>query len=424
MEYRYKGQILFSQLNYNISRSSLNFLFYEAKRSETTGPDTSLCGCTIRKTYGLPCAWILSKKKKLNSPIRMDEVADHWKKLRFDDFDPPKENDSKITISDELEVIMEKFAKADDTMKMHIKEQLRKIAFPETTDLKPPSQPVKTKGAPKKSKITQEDTSTKRSPSYFEHVDASFPDSPTPKSKCSDYKGARISKPPRTPPIKKSPIVYIDEMPLFMHKYIYNIVDVGGDGNCGYRAVADLLGKGENNHTLVRRELIMELTSYRDIYDRLYENQEKFTKIHDSLVPSLTGIAPVSKWMSFPDMGHLIASEYVMVCVDLTRFGLSETFFPLHSRPPLDASSRIICIGYLRSRHFVQVFLKPGCPIPATSCQWTAHRSNEAETCPDPFVSRMAEFEEMMSQEREKNRERSKNIPILDLGSTDWFREF
>src|SRR3954471_1428630 len=170
------------------------------------------------------------------------------------------------------------------TPKMHIKEQLRKIAFPETTDLKPPSQLVKMKGAPKKSKITQDDTSIKRSPSYFEHVDASFSKiHETPKSTCSGNKGARISKPPRTPPIKKSPIVYIDEMPLFMHKYIDYIVGVGGDDNCGYRAVAGLFGKGENNHTLVRRELIAELTSYRDIYGRLYENQEKFAKIHDSL---------------------------------------------------------------------------------------------------------------------------------------------
>src|SRR4051812_36183851 len=84
----------------------------------------------------------------------------------------------------------------------------------ETTDLKPPSQLVKTKGAPKNSKVTQEDTSTKRSQSYFEHVDAAFPDSPTPKSKCSGSKGAHISKPPRTPPIKKSLIVYIDEMQI------------------------------------------------------------------------------------------------------------------------------------------------------------------------------------------------------------------
>src|SRR4051812_48783546 len=83
MEHRFKGQILFSQLIYNISCSGLNFMFHEAKRVETTGPDRSICGCTIRKTYGLPCACILSKKMKLNSPIRMDEVIDHWKKLRL-----------------------------------------------------------------------------------------------------------------------------------------------------------------------------------------------------------------------------------------------------------------------------------------------------------------------------------------------------
>src|SRR4051812_4069210 len=79
---------------------------------------------------------------------------------------------------------------------------------------------------------------------------------------------------------------------------------------CGYRTVAGLLGKGEENHTLIRRELILELISHRDIYVRLYENLENFEKLHDSLVPSLCSIAPVSKWMSFLDMGHLIANAY------------------------------------------------------------------------------------------------------------------
>ncbi|XP_058776317.1 uncharacterized protein LOC131650630 [Vicia villosa] len=167
----------------------------------------------------------------------------------------------------------------------------------ETTDLKPPSQPVKTKGAPKEPKSTQEDTSTKRSHSYFEHVDALILDSPTPKSKSSANKGARISKLPRTPPIKKSPMIYIDEMPLFMHKYIDNIVEVGTDGNCGNRVVSGLLEKGEENHTLIQRALISELTSHRDIYSRLYENQENFDKLHVSLVQSLRGHALVSKWI-------------------------------------------------------------------------------------------------------------------------------
>lgn len=75
------------------------------------------------------------------------------------------------------------FSKSDDTMKFHIKEKLRKIAYPEPTDLKPPSGPVKTKDAPKKVKTTQDDNSTKQSPLYFEHVVSHFPDSPTLKSK-------------------------------------------------------------------------------------------------------------------------------------------------------------------------------------------------------------------------------------------------
>ncbi|XP_058747045.1 uncharacterized protein LOC131620037 [Vicia villosa] len=123
-EHQFKGKNLCSQLIYNISCAELNFIFHEARRAETTGPDSSKCGCTIRKTYGLPCACILSKKMQLNSPIRMDEVSNHWKKLRFDDYEPAKEGESKITITAELEEIMDKFSKADDTVKLHIKEQL------------------------------------------------------------------------------------------------------------------------------------------------------------------------------------------------------------------------------------------------------------------------------------------------------------
>ena len=67
-------------------------------------------------------------------------------------------------------------------MKFHIKEQLRKISYPKTTNLKPPFEPIKTKGAPKKIKQIHDDNSMKQSPPLFEHVDSYFLDSPTPKS--------------------------------------------------------------------------------------------------------------------------------------------------------------------------------------------------------------------------------------------------
>ena len=76
----------------------------------------------------------------------MDEASSHWKRLSFEDDGKIKSDQSSISILTEWKVIQEIFLKADDATKLHIKEQLRKIAFTETTDLKPPSQPVKTKG--------------------------------------------------------------------------------------------------------------------------------------------------------------------------------------------------------------------------------------------------------------------------------------
>lgn len=71
-------------------------------------------------------------------------------------------------------MIQDRFLKFNDNMIIHIKEKLRNIAYPETTDLKPSSQPVKTKGASKKLKPTSSDTLMVQSLSYFEDVDNVF----------------------------------------------------------------------------------------------------------------------------------------------------------------------------------------------------------------------------------------------------------
>ncbi|XP_058748410.1 uncharacterized protein LOC131621388 [Vicia villosa] len=161
-------------------------------------------------------------------------------------------------------------------MKLHIKEQLRSIEYPETTDMKPPSQPVKTNGDPKKLKSTPNDNSITRAPSYWEHINKLFPDSPTPKSQkfqTSSSKGARISKPPPThippkiPIIEEMPLMpkisFIKEISVSIHLNIERVVNVTGDDNCGYRAVSVLLGNGEDSHTLVRHQLIKELKTHK-----------------------------------------------------------------------------------------------------------------------------------------------------------------
>lgn len=152
-----------------------------------------------------------------------------------------KDGKAGITIMTEWKIIQDRLSKIDDTMKLHIKENLRKISYPEIIYLKPPSESVKIKGAPKKVKPTQEDNSKKWPPSLFEHVDSHFTDSPIPKSQKSVLKGARISKP--HPSMLMPKINDIEDMSFFMQKHIDRIVNVKGDGNCGYRVVSDLLGK-------------------------------------------------------------------------------------------------------------------------------------------------------------------------------------
>ncbi|XP_058746436.1 uncharacterized protein LOC131619345 [Vicia villosa] len=244
-------------------------------------------------------------------------------------------------------------------MKLHIKEQLRNIGYPETTDMKPPSQPVKTKGGPKKLKPTLNDNSTTRSLSYCEHVDKLFPDSPTPisqKSQKSSIKGARISKlPPTSIPLKipiigemstPSNIPFIEEMSVFMHSYVERIVDFAGDGNCGYRVVSALHGNGKGSHT---------------------------------------------KHFS-------------------------------HSAPPSNSNAHIMCIGWpSKANHFVQVYLKPGFPLPSTSLEWDLHHTEDSEMWSNLFVDRMHEFERLNNNEKEANKEKSKLEPLIDLAGDSYF---
>jgi len=44
-----------------------------------------------------------------------------------------------------------------------------------------------------------------------------------------------------------------------MTPFIEKIMDVIGDGNCGFRAIAESMGFTEESHVMVRRPLIQEV---------------------------------------------------------------------------------------------------------------------------------------------------------------------
>ncbi|PNX82962.1 sex determination protein tasselseed-2 [Trifolium pratense] len=124
-------------------------------------------------------------------------------------------------------------------------------------------------------------------------------------------------------------------MPKFMHSYIENITDVKGDVYCGYRVIALYNRNNENDFEFVRENMINELRLHRHDYLKLYGGEKRLTYITEALSPPKRktrrhGVAPIEKWFTFLDMGHIAATLLNRVIVKLTKHeigaGASQTF--------------------------------------------------------------------------------------------------
>ncbi|XP_028109337.1 uncharacterized protein LOC114308050 [Camellia sinensis] len=161
--------------------------------------------------------------------------------------------------------------------------------------------------------------------------------------------------------------------------FIKLMKDVDGDGNCGFRAIAGLLGLGENDWVQVRHDLLLELNNHRDEYVVLYGSHERVKELTHILL-YFENSPSFDRWMTMLDMGHLIASFYNVV---LYHLSLQQclTFLPLRSPPVTLADRRKIAIGFVNGNHFVQVFLEAGHPVPPIVVLWRVHHHPCALEC-------------------------------------------
>jgi hypothetical protein len=191
-----------------------------------------------------------------------------------------------------------------------------------------------------------------------------------------------------------------------MQPYIEDIVDVVGDGYCGYLVVALHKNGNEDDYELVKLNMIREIKSHRKLYEKVFAGKDRvdyvLEALHRSNRSTRHGVAPMEKWLSFPYMGHVIATYYYRIVIELTAHlnGVSETFFPLRSKPPLDPESCILCLGLIPG-HFIHVKLKPSAILPKVAGQWRQFCTYEAMAWEYPFMDRIVRFEELMDVERE-----------------------
>ena len=217
-----------------------------------------------------------------------------------------------------------------------------------------------------------------------------------------------------------TPVSYIDCFPASLRPYILHVKDVALDGNCGFRAIAGLMNIGEEDGWVqVRRDLLTELNSHVDAYKSMYEGQEMINELTHRL-SWFDGCSGKDRWMTMPDMGHLIASCYNVVLYHLSH-QQCLTFLPLRSVPIPAASRREIAIGFVNDNHFVevhklralvyllmystkllmiltsfQVFLLPNHPVPPVVSSWKRYRSPCAQGWDTTYNGRIQQFREIV----------------------------
>jgi hypothetical protein len=158
----------------------------------------------------------------------------------------------------------------------------------------------------------------------------------------------------------------------------------------------------EENNVLVRSALIHELKNHKSDYLPKFGTEKRYKYILDGLHPptNSSGITHEHKWLKLPDMGHIIATCYNRVVVQLVfpEIGICESYFPVRGAPPPNPHSNIKCLGLIPS-HFLHVFLKEVCLLPPPWGEWSNNKIGEAEKWHFAFTNKQAAFNDLMSKE-------------------------
>jgi hypothetical protein len=99
------GKVLWSRLIRNISKEALHHLVVEYNKALKIGTDKSKCGCLSLVTYGLPCVSMIALKIKNGTALRLEEIHNHWKRLRFEYEVDPKLHKADISLLPEWDIL-------------------------------------------------------------------------------------------------------------------------------------------------------------------------------------------------------------------------------------------------------------------------------------------------------------------------------
>ncbi|KAI5311910.1 hypothetical protein L3X38_041083 [Prunus dulcis] len=166
--------------------------------------------------------------------------------------------------------------------------------------------------------------------------------------------------------------------------------DVKSDGNCGFRAIGSLMGFGDNAWRKVHRDLLKELRKESVIYELILNGKEWVQHI-EYMLDYFEDFPLQDRWMTIPDMGHLIASCYNVILMTWSMHQ-TITFFPYETAPLDSIYPREISIGFVNHNHWIKVYLEGQHPMPPVDEHWLRCATITASDWLTPYQDRIFQF--------------------------------
>jgi hypothetical protein len=174
--------------------------------------------------------------------------------------------------------------------------------------------------------------------------------------------------PPNHPPVEPC---YINELPPHIRPYIDQVINVKGDGHCGFRAAAYCMGQDEGKYLDIRAKVVKDLQEKRQYYNRQDPNLDVDETIK---ITNVTDPRPCTEthWMSMPSMGRPLANA-LQTAVFFYSNLWCESFFPDFAHP--NNNPPVIFAFIPSARHFVAIKFKDTSLFPAPRPVGTHGRS-------------------------------------------------
>ncbi|XP_057527371.1 uncharacterized protein LOC130806355 [Amaranthus tricolor] len=413
----------------HVSIFALELLMMEHNRMLTLGSCLlEKCGCVIQKTHGLPCACYCYLSIRSNGALYLDDIHPFWKTLKYLDAEEDANEEVRHANADDKEYfqsLVDEVLKSDPSVLRRVSQVLEHELHPDGDDIPEPEASPPRKGRPMTSRTLR------RNKSAFEYSRSS-----------SRGRGSRSSSRGRSSGRSSSRshqssvginfsfnlsdgaagrdfslFPWPDHIPFILPPYLFDWIDVIGDGNCGFRAIAATELGGEEAWPLLRRAMSLEMETHREQYARLYLSADSVEEAIFRVGAHNKGPAPYDHWLE----ATTLYSAATFLNIAIAYYGSADghpmyncLVLPLRRTGGMHGVNKLIHILWVNGNHYVQLLMNDdSSPLPPVQQNWRA-ANNSCADLERQYRNRISLWSRMCNIQRQQHNNTAGDAVNLD----------